>query len=64
MPGSGSGIYGFWIVAALLTERWYANIAGPPPPNIRTAAIGGFVFFSLIVAWAYWMNRVRPPTAL
>jgi len=58
-PRSRSGLYGFWIVVALLTERWYANIAGPPPPNLRTAAIGGFIFFSLIVAWAYWMNRQR-----
>jgi len=59
-PKNRSGVYGFWIVVALLTERWHANIAGPPPPNLRTAAIGGFIFFSLIVAWAYWMNRVRP----
>lgn len=44
---------------ALLTERWYANIAGPPPPNLTFAAIGGLVYFSLIVAWAYWMNRAR-----
>jgi len=57
---SRAGTYGFWIAAALLTERWYANIAGPPPPNLHAAAIGGFIFFSLVIAWAYWMNRARP----
>jgi hypothetical protein len=60
-PKTRTGIFAFWIVAALLTERWYANIAGAPPPNLGTAAIGGFIFFSLIVSWGYWMNRVRAP---
>lgn len=59
-PRGRAGVYGFWAIAALLTERWIANIAGPPPPNALAAAVAGFLFFSLIVAWACWMNRARP----
>ena len=54
------GVLGFWMGAAVLTLIWYNNIAGPPPPNPRTAPIASFVFFSLTVAWAYWMNGLRP----
>ena len=54
------GVYVFWGVAALLTLIWYNNIAGPPPPNPRTAPVFSLVYFSLVVAWAYWMNRLRP----
>jgi hypothetical protein len=59
-PKSRLGIYAFWIVCALLTLAWYNNIAGPPPPDAGAAAISSLVFFSLVVLWAYWMNRLRP----
>ena len=52
----------FWPVVLLLTLLWYNNIAGPPPPNPRTVPIASFIYFSLVVAWAYWMNRLRPTT--
>ncbi len=55
-----AGIYAFWIVIALLTLAWRANIAGPSPPNPRAMALSSLIFFSLIVAWAYWTNRLRP----
>ena len=52
-----SGNYGFWPVVVVLTFIWTTNIkSGPPPPN---AVIGSLIFFSLLVAWAYWMNRAR-----
>lgn len=50
----------FWIVAGILTLAWYNNIAGPPPPDPHTAPIQSLVFFSLLVGWANWMNRLRP----
>jgi len=59
-PANRWGIYVFWIVAAFLTLAWYNNIAGPPPPNIPAAPFIGLVFSLLMVAWAYWMNRLRP----
>jgi hypothetical protein len=53
---SSAGIYGFWPVIALLTWIWYKNITTPPAPN----GVGSLTFFSLVIAWAYWMNRCRP----
>ena len=50
-----------WIGFALITLAWYNNIAGPPPAGASPAAgLASFVFFALIVAWAYWINRLRP----
>lgn len=53
------GTLAFWPVILFLTLAWYGNIAGPPPPP-DSAAIRSLVFFALIVAWAYWINRLRP----
>lgn len=61
-PRHRAGIYAFWSGVALLTLVWYGNIAGPPPSNPRTAPFGSLMFFSLTVAWAYWMNRLRHVT--
>ena len=53
-----AGRYAFWLVVAFLTLAWVSNIRkGPPPPE---QVIGSLVFFLLLIAWAYWMNRVRP----
>ena len=59
-PRSRAGVYVLWAGSALLTLAWYNNIAGSPPPNPRAAPIASLVFFSLLVAWAYWINRLRP----
>jgi hypothetical protein len=55
-----TGVYVYWIVAAVLTVAWYNNLAGPPPRDPHAALVASFLFFSLAVAWAYWMNRLRP----
>jgi hypothetical protein len=56
-----AGRYAFWPVVAFLTFVWITNIRrGPPPPE---AVIGSLIFFLLLVAWAYWMNRVRSTQA-
>lgn len=57
---SRAGVYAFWIVVVLLTLAWRSNIDGPPPPSVRTMAISSLIFFACVVAWAYWMNRLRP----
>jgi membrane-bound metal-dependent hydrolase YbcI (DUF457 family) len=54
------GVYAFWIVVAFLTLAWLGNIAGAPPPSARAMAASSLIFFSCVVAWAYWMNRLRP----
>jgi len=38
---------------------WLNNIAGPPPQNPKAAPFASLIVFSLTVAWAYWINRVR-----
>jgi hypothetical protein len=52
-----------WIVLAggaiLLTVAWIGNISGPPPPNPRIAPLSSLIFFSFVVAWGYWLNRLR-----
>lgn len=57
-PNKRAGVYAFWPVVAFLTFAWISNFRkGPPPPK---AVIGSLIFFLLLIAWAYWMNRVRP----
>ena len=57
-PVKRLGVYVFWPVVIFLTFVWVTNIkTGPPPPK---AVIGSLIFFLLLVAWAYWMNRLRP----
>jgi hypothetical protein len=55
-----AGLYVYWSVVALLTLAWYNNLTGPPPRDPHAASVTSFLFFSLAVAWAYWMNRLRP----
>jgi membrane-bound metal-dependent hydrolase YbcI (DUF457 family) len=62
-PKNRWGVYAFWSVVALLTLVWYNNITGPSPPSARVAGISSLIYFSLVVAWAYWMNRLRPAQA-
>jgi hypothetical protein len=59
-PKNRLGTYAFWIGITLLTLSWYRNITGPPPPSALAAGISSLIYFSLTVAWAYWINRLRP----
>lgn len=54
------GSYAYWSVVALLTLAWYNNLAGPPPRDPHAAPFVSLLFFSMAVAWAYWMDRARP----
>jgi len=58
-----TGIYIFWLVVAFLTLSWINNITATPPAGetLTIAAISSLTFFTLLVAWAYWMDRVRTP---
>jgi len=58
-PKGRAGSYCFWIVIAFLTLSWYQNLAGAPP-NPRTMGISSLIFFSAVVGWGYWMDRLRP----
>ena len=62
-PKRRAGTYAFWIGIVLLTFVWYGNITAGMDPNQVRAGISGLIFFSLVVAWAYWINRLRPAVA-
>jgi len=53
------GLFAFWLGIALLTVSWLGNITAGIDPNPVRAGVNGLVFFSLMIAWAYWMNRAR-----
>lgn len=59
-PVKRAGVLGYWMVVAMLTLIWYNNVAGPPPPDSSTAPYVSLALFSLTVAWAYWMDVLRP----
>jgi len=50
----------FWIAVVFLTFAWYGNIKGGMDPNPVRAGVGGLIFFSLMVVWAYWIDHRRP----
>jgi hypothetical protein len=47
----------YWIVVAFLTLAWFANLTGRPPASARAMGITSGIFFSLVVAWAYWIDK-------
>ncbi len=58
-PRTAAGVYVYWCFVAVLTLVWYNNLAGPPPRDPHTAPVASFTLFSLVVAWAYWVNHLR-----
>jgi len=54
------GVLVFWIGVALLTLVWLGNLRAGMDPNPVKAGSGGLVMLSLLIAWAYWINRLRP----
>jgi hypothetical protein len=61
-PRNRPGVYVFWSGVALLTLAWWRNISSGMDSNPIRAGAVGLVFFASIVAWGYWMNRLRPAT--
>ncbi len=58
-----AGIYAFWAGIVVLTLAWIGNVrAGPSGGSARATAFTSLTFFSLSIAWAYWMNRARAIT--
>jgi membrane-bound metal-dependent hydrolase YbcI (DUF457 family) len=49
----------FWLGIALFTVSWLGNITAGIDPDPTRAGVNGLIFFSLIIAWACWMNRAR-----
>jgi hypothetical protein len=62
-PKNSAGTYAFWTGVVFLTLAWYGNTRGGMDPNPVRAGISGLIFFSMVVAWAYWINWLRPAVA-
>ena len=54
-----AGSYAFWIGVILLTLAWYGNLTNGMDPNPVRAGVSGLIFFTLMVAWAYWISLTR-----
>lgn len=59
-----AGAYFFWGVAALLTALWVLSQGAAPPADLKRAGISSLIFFSLVVLWAYLIDRARPSKAI
>ena len=53
-------IFAFWIGVIFLTLVWFGNINASMDPDRVKGGIGGLISFSLVTAWAFWINRLRP----
>jgi LexA-binding, inner membrane-associated putative hydrolase len=58
-PRNRLGVYAFWVGVVLLTLVWYANITSGMVPDPVQGGISGLISFSLVTAWAYWVNHLR-----
>ena len=57
---SRAGVYAFWAMIALLTALWVPSLGGPPPPDVRAIGFVNMVLSMVLLAWAYWIDRIRP----
>jgi hypothetical protein len=57
------GIYVFWAMITFFSLAWMNNITAMPPAGLTLTAeaISSLTFFTVLIAWAYWMDRVRKP---
>lgn len=60
---SRSGAFAFWIGVIMLTLVWYANINASMDPDRVSGGVGGLISFSLVTAWAYWVDHLRTSRA-
>jgi hypothetical protein len=63
-PSGRAGVYAFWTMIGLLTALWLISLRGDPPPSLQALAMTNAVFFVVVEAWAFWMNRKRVPRLL
>lgn len=62
-PRNRLGTFAFWIGVGLLTVVWFVNINAGMDPDPVLGGIGGLISFSLVTAWAFWIDRLRSSRA-
>jgi hypothetical protein len=55
-----AGVFGFWGMIVLLSALWIVSLGGAPPPSLLAVGIVNAVLGAVVLAWAYWINSVRP----
>jgi hypothetical protein len=59
--GNRAGVFGFWGMIVLLSALWIVSLGGAPPPGLLAVGIVNAVLGLVTLAWAYWINTLRPP---
>jgi hypothetical protein len=57
---SRAGVFGFWGMIVLVSALWIVSLGGAPPPGLLAVGIVNAVLGSVTLAWAYWINTLRP----
>lgn len=60
---SRAGVLGFWSMIVVLSALWIVSLGGAPPPSVLAVGIVNSILCLLALAWAYWVNRLRPVRA-
>ena len=55
-----SGTVGLWALIVFLVAAYFAALFGPPPPSATVLAWSAQSMW-LLVAWGYWVDRLRMP---
>jgi len=53
----GVRVDAFCMMIVLLTLLWIVSLRGDPPPSLKLLAIVNTVFFAVVEAWAYCIDR-------
>jgi hypothetical protein len=52
------GRLALWSLIGFMAAIYFANLYGPPPPNVQAIAIAGHLLW-IFVLWGYWIDRHR-----
>lgn len=58
-----AGTIGFAVFMVVLAAVWLSGAFAPPPPDIMTVGVSALVAIPLILMWAWFVDRRRPPRA-
>ncbi|HSD97778.1 MAG TPA: hypothetical protein VLB06_11630, partial [Sulfuricaulis sp.] len=53
------GVWGLWSLVALLLVSYVTATFGAAPPNVTAIVIADILGTTLMVVWAYWVERHR-----
>ena len=60
----GIGAVALWALVALLALSYAAQPLMGTPPSVRAVVVSGLIFEAVILAWVWWLDRHRRPSAL